>query len=53
MASSLSNLVNNLAEEIHDIKFKIKHGNKKCETCGIKHKDFKSFLNKQSLEIIP
>ena len=39
MASSLSNLVNNLAEGIHKIKCKYGHNNSKCETCVIKHKD--------------
>ena len=38
IASSLSDLVNNLAEEIHKIKCKYRH-NKKCETCGVKCKD--------------
>ena len=32
MASSLSNLVNNLSEEIHRIKCKLGHDNKNCET---------------------
>ena len=36
MASSLSNLVINLSEGLHRIKCKLGHGNKKCETCGIK-----------------
>ena len=39
MASSLSNLVDNLAEVIRKIKCKHGHNNKKCETCGIKCKD--------------
>ena len=38
MASSLSNLVNNLSEGLDKIKFKLKHGNKKFETFGIKYK---------------
>ena len=38
MASSLSNLVNNLSEEIHKIECKYGHDNKKCEPCGIKYK---------------
>ena len=38
MASSLSNLVNNLSEGIHKIKCKHGHDDKKCETCGIKNK---------------
>ena len=37
MASSLSNLVNNLSEGIHRIKCKYRHDDKKCETCGIKY----------------
>ena len=37
MASSLSNLVNNLAEGIYKIKRKYGHAMiKKCESCGIK-----------------
>ena len=38
IASSLSNLVNNLSEGIHRIKCKFGHDNKKCEICGIKYK---------------
>ena len=37
MASSSSNLVNNLSEGIHRIKCKYGHDDKKCETCGIKY----------------
>ena len=44
MASSLSNLVNNLSEGLHRIKCKLGHDNKKCETCGIKYKYCKCFL---------
>ena len=53
MASSLSNLANNLFEEVHSIKWKSGHDDEKCETCGIKYKycdffieyiDFKSDL---------
>ena len=44
MASSLSNLVNNLSEGLHRIKFKLKHDDKKCETCGIKCKYCDCFL---------
>ena len=36
MASSLSNLVNNLSEGID--KCKCGHDDKKCDTCRIKHK---------------
>ena len=44
MASSLSNLVNNLPEGIHRIKCKYEHDDKKCETCGIKYKYYDCFL---------
>ena len=44
MASSLSNLVNNHSEEIHRIKCKFGHDDKKCETCGIKYKYCDCFL---------
>ena len=37
-ASSLTNLVDNLAEGIYKIKCKHRHDNKKCEICGIKYK---------------
>ena len=39
MASSLSNLVNNFSEEIHRIKCKYGHDDKKCETCSYKYCD--------------
>ena len=38
MASSLSDLVNNLAEGIHKAKCKYRHKNKNCESCEIKYK---------------
>ena len=38
MASSLSNLANNLSEGMHRIKCKFGHDDKKCKTCGIKYK---------------
>ena len=44
MASSLSNLVNNLSEGIHRIKCKCEHDDKKCQTCGIKYKYCDCFL---------
>ena len=44
MASSLSNLVNNLSEGIHIIKSKYGHNDKKCETCRIKYKYWTCFL---------
>ena len=44
MASSLSNLVNNLAKEIHKIKCKYEPDDKKCKACEIKYKDCECFL---------
>ena len=44
MASSLSNLVNDLSEGIHRIKCKHGYNDKKCETCEIKYKHFDCFL---------
>ena len=44
MASSLSNLVNNLFERIHKIKCKYGNDDKKCQTCGIKYKYCDCFL---------
>ena len=44
IASSLSNLVNNLSEEIYRTKCKYGHDDKKCETCGIKYKYCDCFL---------
>ena len=44
MASSLSNLVNNLAEGIRKTKCKYGHNDKICETCGVKYKNYDCFL---------
>ena len=44
MASSLSNLVNNLSKELHRIKCKVENDDKKCETRGIKYKYCDCFL---------
>ena len=44
MASSLSNLANNLSEVIYKIKCKFGHHNKICETCGIKYRYCDCFL---------
>ena len=44
MASSLSNLVNNITEGIHEIKCKYKHNDKKLKNCGFKYKDCDCFL---------
>ena len=44
MASSLSNLLNNLCEGIQRIKCKFDHDDKKCKICGIKYKYCDCFL---------
>ena len=44
MASSLSDLVNNLSEGIHKIKCKYGHDNNKWETYGIKYRYCNCFL---------
>ena len=44
MASSSSNLVNILAEEIHKNKYKYRDTDKRCETYRIKYKDNDFFL---------
>ena len=49
MASSLSNLVNNLSEVLHRIKCKLGYDDKKCETCGIKYNYCDCFLEYTSL----
>ena len=50
IASSLSNLVNNLSERIQRIKCKFGHDDKKCETCGIKYKYCNCFLEYPSFK---
>ena len=44
MASSLSNIVNNPSEGIHEIKCKYVHGDKNYETCEIKYKYFLEYI---------
>ena len=44
LASSLSNLLNNLSKGLHRIKFKFGYDDKKCETRGIKCKYCDCFL---------
>ena len=44
MASSLSNLVNNLSERIHKIKCKYERDDNKCEAFRIKYKYCECFL---------
>ena len=50
IASSLSNLVNNLSRRIHRIKCKLRHGDKKCEKCGIKYQHCNCFLENTNLK---
>ena len=50
MASSLSNLDNNLSEGLHRVKCKFEHDDEKCETCGIKYKYCDCFLENTSFE---
>ena len=50
MASSLSSLVNNFAEGIHENKNKYGHDDKKCETCGIKYKDCECCIEHTNVE---
>ena len=51
MASSLSILVNNLAEGIHKNRCKNEYDNKKCEMYRIKYKDCDSFLEYTKMKI--
>ena len=50
MASSLSNLDNNLSEGLHRVKCKFEHDDEKCETCGIKYKYCDCFIENTSLK---
>ena len=52
MASSLSNLVINLAEEIHKTKCKYGQNDKNFETSGIKYKDCDCFLKHATLQMM-
>ena len=53
MASSLSNLVNNLSEGIHRIKYEYRHDDKKCGTGRIKCKYYATAsLNMKILKMI-
>ena len=52
MASSLSNLANNLSERTHKIKREYKHNDKKCETFRITINIATVFLNTQTLKMI-
>ena len=44
MATSLSNLIDDLAEQFHKIKYKYGLDNKKCRTCGFKYNNRECFL---------
>ena len=44
MASSLSNLTNNIFERIRRIKCEFGHNDKTCEKCGIKYEYYNFFL---------
>ena len=50
IASSLSNLVNRLSEEIHRIKRKFINDDKKCGTCRIKYRYCNCFLEQINFE---
>ena len=50
MASSLSNLANNLSEGLHRIKCKVGHDDKKCETGGIKYEHCGCFFEYTNFE---
>ena len=52
MSSSWSNFLINLSEEIHKIKCKYGHNDKKSETCIMKHKYCNCFLNTQTLKMV-
>ena len=44
MASSLPNLVINLAEGIHKMKYNYEHDYKNCKMCGNNYKDRECYL---------
>ena len=50
MASSLSNLVSNLSERIHEIKCKYRHDDKKFETCEITYEICDCFLKQTNFK---
>ena len=50
MASSLSNLVNNLSDRLHRTKCKLEHDDKNCEECRIKYKYCHCFLEYTNLK---
>ena len=50
MASSLSNLVNNLSEVIHKIKCRYEHDDNNYDTCRIKYKYYGCFPDSTDLK---
>ena len=44
------NPFHNLAEGIHKIKYKYRFDNEKCETCGIKYKNWEWCLEHKTLK---
>ena len=52
MASSFSNSINTLAEEIHKFKFKYGHDDKKCELVELNTKIANTALNMQKSKMI-
>ena len=52
MARLLTNLGDNLAQGIQKIKGKYSHGNKKCEQCSVKYKDYECFLEYANVESV-
>ena len=52
MPSSLSNLINNLSEGTHRVKYKYGGDDKKCKACGIKYKHCDFFFSIQTLKMI-
>ena len=50
MAGLWSNLVNNLADGIHEIKCKYGHDSKKSHTCTVRYKDYDWFLEYRNVK---
>ena len=43
-------MLSNLSQGLHRIKCKLEHGDKKCETCGIKYKYCDCFLKHKNFK---
>ena len=52
IAASSSNLFDNIAKDIHEIKSKYRHGNKKCQKWTIKDKDSEFCLDIEPLRMV-